>query len=88
MTWKRWHKRRRGSLIRILMKRDGGGCYYCGRYLLYEDTTLDHKVPKAEGGSDRKSNLVVSCRPCNEAKGAMSAAEFKAQLRRERREQG
>ncbi len=37
---------------------------------------IDHQVPRSRGGSNRASNLVLSCHPCNEAKGNQTAAEF------------
>jgi hypothetical protein len=49
-------------------------CVYCGK----SDTAfeLDHQVPRSRGGSDRLSNLVLSCHDCNSAKGNRTAAEF------------
>jgi DNA-binding XRE family transcriptional regulator len=39
-----------------------GVCYYCGS----EDAThVDHIVPRIHGGTDRVSNLVAACLPCN-----------------------
>jgi hypothetical protein len=37
---------------------------------------LDHQVPRSRGGSNRASNLVLSCHGCNVAKGTQTAAEF------------
>ncbi len=37
---------------------------------------VEHIVPKARGGTNRVSNLALACRPCNEAKGTKTAAEF------------
>ncbi len=37
---------------------------------------LDHVQPRSRGGSDRISNLVLSCHDCNTAKGNQTAAEF------------
>jgi 5-methylcytosine-specific restriction endonuclease McrA len=49
-------------------------CSYCGgRETAFE---LDHVVPKSRGGSDRASNLVLSCHECNAAKGDKTAAEW------------
>jgi 5-methylcytosine-specific restriction endonuclease McrA len=31
--------------------------------------TVDHVVPHFRGGADHSSNMVVACRPCNNAKG-------------------
>lgn len=51
-------------------------CTYCGA----KDTPLEveHVRPKAKGGSNRVSNLCLSCRDCNEKKGARSIEEFLA----------
>ncbi len=37
---------------------------------------LDHQVPRSRGGSNRASNLVLSCHDCNGAKGTQTAGEF------------
>jgi len=36
--------------------------------------TLEHIIPKAEGGQDVEENLWLSCRLCNEAKGVLTEA--------------
>lgn len=54
--------------------RSGYACAYCGaKNVPFE---IEHVVPRSKGGSNRISNLVTSCRPCNEAKGNMSVDEF------------
>ncbi len=49
-------------------------CQYCSA----KDTPLEveHIVPKSKGGSDRVSNLTLSCRKCNERKGNKLIEEF------------
>jgi 5-methylcytosine-specific restriction endonuclease McrA len=37
---------------------------------------VEHIVPRTRGGSDRVSNLTLACGPCNQHKGAQTAAEF------------
>lgn len=52
-----------------ILSRDGYRCQYCG--MTRADGAIlevDHKVPKAKGGSDRVSNLITSCRECNRSK--------------------
>jgi 5-methylcytosine-specific restriction endonuclease McrA len=49
-------------------------CVYCGKCNTAFE--LDHQVPRSRGGSDRVSNLVLSCHDCNTAKGNRTAAEF------------
>lgn len=57
-----------------LLEKFGRRCAYCGA----EGVPLeqDHVIPRSRGGTDRVSNLAVSCRPCNQAKGDRTAAEF------------
>lgn len=40
----------------------------------------DHVVPRARGGSNDLSNLVLACNKCNQRKGARSAEVFRAIL--------
>jgi len=49
-------------------------CVYCDA----KDVpfNLDHIHPKGKGGSNRVSNLALSCRPCNEAKDDRDIQEF------------
>ena len=57
-----------------LLEKFGRRCVYCGRgETAFE---IDHVVPRSRGGSDRVSNLVLSCHDCNTAKGDRTAAEF------------
>lgn len=48
-----------------ILDRDQWICQYCSKPLEGADATVDHIVPKIEGGSDDDSNLVASCRRCN-----------------------
>lgn len=49
-------------------------CAYCGK----KDVPLqvEHIEPKAKGGSDRVSNLCLSCEKCNQKKGSRSVKDF------------
>ena len=49
-------------------------CAYCGK----KDVPLqvEHIHPRANGGSNRVSNLTLACQPCNQRKGAMPVAAF------------
>jgi 5-methylcytosine-specific restriction endonuclease McrA len=52
-----------------MLKRQKGLCYYCREPLSIEQATLDHVLPRALGGTLKRSNLVISCGPCNVRKG-------------------
>jgi 5-methylcytosine-specific restriction endonuclease McrA len=57
-----------------LLEKFGRSCAYCGcTNVPFE---IDHQVPLSRGGSDRVSNLVLSCHRCNLAKGNRTAAEW------------
>lgn len=47
--------------------RDGRRCVSCGSQ---DDLTIDHVVPRSNGGSDHIENLQTLCRSCNCRKGA------------------
>jgi len=64
--------------------RDAGNCPYCGAMLTVDTYSLDHAIPVSREVSQRihsLENLAVCCQRCNEAKGNMSAEEFRALLR-------
>ncbi len=43
-------------------------CYLCKKQLTIKTATLDHVIPRAKKGTNRKSNLKLCCKPCNTAK--------------------
>lgn len=57
-----------------LLEKWGRKCAYCGK----ENTPLqiEHIQPKAKGGTNRISNLCLSCEPCNTKKGTQPVEEF------------
>jgi len=48
-----------------ILQRDEFICFYCGQ----PANEVDHVIPKHHGGSDAPSNLVASCKRCNNLKG-------------------
>jgi 5-methylcytosine-specific restriction endonuclease McrA len=57
-----------------LLEKWGRRCAYCG--IGGVPLQVEHIVPKSRGGSNRVSNLALSCDPCNKAKDTRTAAEF------------
>jgi 5-methylcytosine-specific restriction endonuclease McrA len=57
-----------------LLEKFGRRCVYCGARDV--PVNIDHVVPRSHGGSDRVSNLVLACVPCNQAKGSRDVREF------------
>jgi 5-methylcytosine-specific restriction endonuclease McrA len=61
----RWIRPERRLALYI---RDGYACVLCGVDLSSGDPrncTLDHHVPRCQGGTNDNSNLYLACRPCN-----------------------
>ena len=52
-----------------VLKRDGYRCVYCGAHGKDCELQVDHRVPLSKGGSNHVSNLLASCRKCNQSKG-------------------
>lgn len=78
---------RRQALFEAIFARDGGRCVYCGVRTLRpgpglhragDRATLDHLVPKSQGGPLTAANVVLACRACNNARGTEDAEAFRA----------
>ncbi|MES4908211.1 RNA-guided endonuclease IscB [Streptomyces sp. NPDC000395] len=64
-----------GTEVRgYLLAKFGHACVYCG--ITNVPLNIDHVQPRSRGGSDRISNLVPACIPCNEAKSNRPVEEF------------
>jgi len=64
---------------RALFEKFGGQCYYCACHLeLADKWHIEHKLPKALGGTNDPENLVVACAPCNLRKRDRTDTEFEA----------
>jgi len=50
-----------------ILRRDHKTCQYCGKTEGY--MTVDHVIPRSQGGSDTWENLVCACSACNNKKG-------------------
>lgn len=55
-------------------------CVYCGQSYDIQQLTLDHVRPRCKGGEDLASNLVASCKRCNQAKGSRNWREWMRQM--------
>lgn len=72
---------RRERLIVFLRGAQRGKCAIC-REKLGDDIHVDHIVPLARGGLNRRSNLQLACGLCNIKKGARDPIEFSRSLGR------
>jgi 5-methylcytosine-specific restriction endonuclease McrA len=50
---------------RNLFKRDRHTCQYCGKQPGSENLTIDHVVPRSQGGRSSWTNCVLACVDCN-----------------------
>ena len=49
-------------------RKSEGHCMLCGKFVDYEDFTVDHIIPLAKGGTNDISNLQCTCKRCNTIK--------------------
>ncbi|MEL6674758.1 MAG: HNH endonuclease [Bacteroidota bacterium] len=61
-----------------IFKRDNNRCVYCGAR---DSLTIDHVVPKSQGGRDSWDNLVTACQRCNAKKGNRTPEEAGMSMR-------
>ncbi len=59
-----------------LLAKWGRACSYCGKQNV--PLEIEHIVARANGGTDRISNLCLACEPCNTRKGTQDIAVFLA----------
>ena len=52
-----------------ILIRDRHTCQFCDRVLPASDLTLDHVIPRSQGGKSTWENLVACCHVCNNEKG-------------------
>lgn len=60
---------------RNIFHRDGYACLYCGAHGEGVHLTLDHVVPRCDGGKNTWENLATACFACNQKKGCRSLEE-------------
>ena len=65
----------------ILYRRQGGYCAGCRHYFQPRNLTIDHVVPRVDGGSDDIANLQLLCEACNQLKGNGTRKALLAELR-------
>mgnify|MGYP002381400515 FL=1 len=63
-----------------ILARDNFQCQYCKNELSPKDATLDHVVPRSQGGKTSWDNIVCACANCNRKKGGRTPKEAKMAL--------
>ncbi|MBI3411708.1 MAG: HNH endonuclease [Planctomycetes bacterium] len=54
---------------RNIFARDNNQCQYCGKKHATSELSLDHVVPRSQGGASTWENVVCACVGCNVRKG-------------------
>lgn len=65
---------------RNLFARDRNKCQYCGRIFPTSELSLDHVIPRSQGGGDSWENLVCACIRCNARKGGRTPDQARMKL--------
>jgi len=67
---------------RNIFKRDHYTCQYCGAQPGMDELTLDHVLPRAQGGTSSWENCVLACLACNKHKADRTPDQAKMRLRK------
>lgn len=67
---------------RNLFKRDHYTCQYCGVQPARDELTIDHVVPRSQGGVSSWENCVLACVACNKRKANRTPAQAHMHLHR------
>ena len=65
---------------KYLFRRDKNICLYCGGQFVLNDLSRDHVQPLSRGGIDVWTNVVTSCRRCNNRKADRSPEQANMEL--------
>ena len=68
---------------RNLFKRDGQVCQYCKKKFPSQELTIDHVLPRAQGGKTSWENCVLACVECNSRKANRTPEQARMTLRKQ-----
>ena len=60
---------------RNIFARDHNQCQYCGKKFPTSELSLDHVIPRSQGGQSTWENIVCACVACNVRKGGRTPKE-------------
>lgn len=58
-----------------IFARDKNRCQYCGKKVPTSELSLDHVIPRTQGGTSNWKNIVCACTNCNKRKGGRRPEE-------------
>ncbi len=67
---------------RNLFARDGNRCQYCDGKFPLSELSIDHVVPRSQGGKTTWENVVCACVACNVRKGGRTPVQARMALRK------
>jgi 5-methylcytosine-specific restriction endonuclease McrA len=67
---------------RNVFKRDHWACQYCGGQPGGEELTIDHVIPRSQGGTSTWENCVLACIGCNKRKADRTPHQAGMRLRK------
>ena len=67
---------------RNIFKRDHWACQFCGRQPGGDELTIDHVVPRSQGGQSTWDNCVLACIDCNKRKADRTPVQARMKLRK------
>jgi 5-methylcytosine-specific restriction endonuclease McrA len=65
---------------RNIFARDHNQCQYCGRKFASSELSLDHVIPRSQGGQTTWDNIVCACVDCNVRKGGRTPRQANVTL--------
>ena len=65
---------------RNIFARDHNQCQYCGKKFPTSELSLDHVVPRSQGGATTWENIVCACVDCNVRKGGRTPRQANVTL--------
>ena len=65
---------------RNIYARDSNRCQYCGKRFSTTELSLDHVVPRSQGGQSTWENIVCACLQCNIKKGGRTPEQAHLKL--------
>lgn len=64
-----------------IFRRDSGACQYCRKKFSRSELTIDHVVPRSQGGKSVWDNVVCCCVDCNRKKGGRTPEQARMKLK-------